>query len=223
MKYWSVVWGGVSVCYSWEAIKHTENNYLFFNSIFDNTVILYWRVIYHDLLVFYTVFHAMTNRSWRNHQDEQLDGSLHIQSLGWVHAEQKDMTHFHASIAGERASGKRSIVCWWSPVAYHFSATALQLFSSVRSMRPTVSPTCNPGPYSDSETCEKWQMPLHSSELLLKRMLCMEAKNWGESFLMCPGSWSSVGPHSSCSMGDAAAHMARAWNQPQISVFASLQ
>lgn len=86
------------------------------------------------------------------------------------------MTHFHASIAGERASGKRSIVCWWSPVAYHFSATALRLFSSVRSMRPTVSPTCNPGPYSDPKTCKKCQMPLHNSELLLKRMLCMEAK-----------------------------------------------
>ena len=105
----------------------------FFFSIFDNTVIVYWWGIYHDLLVFYTAFHNIPNRSWRYHQaaEQWCFCAYLIPQTSPCRAEGRDPVYFHALSGGGKMSGNRNRVCWWSPVAYHFSATPLIFFHPV--------------------------------------------------------------------------------------------
>lgn len=131
---------GVSVCYSWEAIKCTENNYLFFFLVFLIIQSSFTDVV--SIMICWSFILSLQHLKQKLKKSSDCTTwcfpAYLISQTSPRRAEGHDPVHFHALSAGERVSGNRLRVCWWSPAAYHFSAVLVVFFHPVTDQKAYI-------------------------------------------------------------------------------------
>lgn len=129
---------GVSVRYSWEAIKWAENNYLFFFLVFliiqssftdGVSIMICWSFILSS-----TTSQTEAEEIIRLHMMvscifNPTDKS--VQSRTWP-------SPFSCTKCWRKVSGNRMRVCCWSPVTYYFSSIPPMFFCPVTEQRPCI-------------------------------------------------------------------------------------